>query len=159
MAIRECGDCTACCEGWVTGDIEGQRMSPGVPCQHCTQTGCAIYERRPVEPCREFVCAWLMQPSPLPDDMRPDKCGAIVKWKQKWKKWWIMHVLPTGEEIPQATLERLIPIARQARMPMLMVRNEFEGSKCVGHFEQGFGPPDFLEAVKNNEEASGEMLK
>jgi hypothetical protein len=134
-------------------------MRPGVPCQHCTQTGCAIYDRRPVEPCREFVCAWLMQSSPLDDDLRPDHCGAIVKWRQKWKKWWVMQVLPIGEEIPQATLQRLMIVARKAGLPMLMIRNEFEDGKCINHYEYGFGPPEFLEAVKNNEEASGEMIE
>lgn len=158
MLKRECGDCTACCEGWVSGVIEGRRMRPGVPCHHCTQAGCAIYNDRPVEPCREFVCAWLMQPSPLPDDMKPNQCGAIVKWKQQWKKWWVIYALPVGEAIPQATLERLMVIARKSMMPMIFITNEFKDGKCINHFETGFGPPDFLEAVKNNDEASGDMI-
>ena len=134
-------------------------MRPGVACQHCTASGCAIYERRPVEPCREFVCAWLMQPSPLPDHMRPDQCGAIVKWRQKWKQWWIIQALPVGETIPQATLDYLMMVARKTMMPLLIVSNEFKDGECVGHFETGFGPPAFLEAVKNNDEASGGMIK
>ena len=150
MTVRECGECTACCEGWVKGTIEGREMSPGVPCQHCTAQGCAIYERRPQQPCRDFVCGWLEQPSPLPDDMRPDQCGVIVKWKQPWKRWLVMYAIPVGESVPQPMLERLMVLAKRARMPMIIIRNEFENGSCINHYETGFGPPDFLEAVKND---------
>lgn len=158
MKQRECGDCTACCEGWLSGEIEGQRMRPGEPCQHCTASGCAIYERRPVKPCREFVCGWLMQASPLDGDMRPDQCGAIIKWNQQWQQWRVIYALPLGETIPQSTLERLMVIARQHMKPMIIIRNEFKDGKCINHYETGFGPPAFLEAVKNNDQASGPML-
>ncbi|MGZ5099109.1 MAG: SEC-C metal-binding domain-containing protein, partial [Usitatibacter sp.] len=29
---RKCGECTACCDGWVAGVIEGYEMKPGTPC-------------------------------------------------------------------------------------------------------------------------------
>src|SRR5205814_3535317 len=28
---RECGTCTACCDGWAIGTIYGHEMKPGVP--------------------------------------------------------------------------------------------------------------------------------
>src|SRR5690349_22796733 len=47
IPARKCGECTACCDGWVAGTIEGHEMKPGTPCffrgDHC----CSIYERRP----------------------------------------------------------------------------------------------------------------
>jgi hypothetical protein len=47
--------------------------------------------------------------------------------------------------------------ARKHMMTMIIIRNEFEDGKCINHFETGFGPPDLPDAVKNNDEASGEL--
>src|SRR5206468_6789493 len=55
---RECGTCTACCDGWVKGTIEGHDMFPGQPCFFRGQGCCTIYERRPADPCRNLVCRW-----------------------------------------------------------------------------------------------------
>ena len=38
-ARRVCGTCTACCDGWVAGVIEGHEMKPGQPC-HFRGEGC-----------------------------------------------------------------------------------------------------------------------
>ena len=70
-----------------------------------------------------------------------------------------MYALPVGEAIPEETLKRLLHVSKNSRMPMIFIINEFEDSQCINHFETGFGPPDFLEAVKNNTEASGEMIE
>ena len=50
-AQRACGTCTACCDGWVAGVIEGHEMKPGRPCYFRGEGCCTIYERRP-EVCR-----------------------------------------------------------------------------------------------------------
>src|SRR5256885_5303722 len=64
---RQCGSCTACCDGWVKGTILGHEMKPGQPCHFRGEGCCSIYERRPVDPCRNFVCGWLQQESPFPE--------------------------------------------------------------------------------------------
>jgi hypothetical protein len=48
----------------------------GTSCHNLTDKGCAIYENRPISPCKTFVCAWLY--GLMDDDDRPDKSGAIV---------------------------------------------------------------------------------
>ena len=93
MQNRECGSCTACCEGWIGSEVID--MGIDKPCQHCTAQGCAIYESRPVDPCQVFKCAWLKEDSPLPDDMRPDKSLAIVILDQKWRGHRIISAAPT----------------------------------------------------------------
>lgn len=42
------------------------------------ETGCSAYERRPTDPCKNFVCGWLLPNSPFPEEFRPDKMSAII---------------------------------------------------------------------------------
>src|SRR6267154_5178884 len=70
-ARRACGTCTACCDGWVVGTIRGHEMKPGQPCHFRGEGCCTIYERRPVDPCRNFVCGWLQEESPFPEEFKP----------------------------------------------------------------------------------------
>jgi len=83
---RQCGICTACCDGWVKGTVFGHEMYPGRPCHFRGEGCCTIYERRPVDPCRNFICGWLQAESPFPEDFRPDRLGVLVipvRWRDK----------------------------------------------------------------------------
>jgi hypothetical protein len=83
---RACGTCTACCDGWVVGTIEGHEMKPGTPCHFRGEGCCTIYGRRPKEPCRNFVCGWLAPDSPFPESFRPDQLGVMIirtRWREK----------------------------------------------------------------------------
>jgi hypothetical protein len=75
---RDCGDCTACCDGWLRIEVRGHKVGPGTACPFRIARGCSIYEERPQHPCREFVCGWLVASSPLPDWMRPDRSDLIL---------------------------------------------------------------------------------
>jgi hypothetical protein len=75
---RDCGDCTACCDGWLRIRVRAHEVRPGNPCPFRIMHGCSIYGERPQHPCREFVCGWLVTSSPLPDWMRPDKSDLIL---------------------------------------------------------------------------------
>ena len=50
----------------------------GQPCPFSAGHSCTIYERRPKDPCRDFICGWLVRKSPLPEWMRPDQAGMIL---------------------------------------------------------------------------------
>src|SRR5215813_3882250 len=78
VAARQCGTCSACCDGWLKIEVDGQQVDRGQPCRFSTGHNCAIYDRRPQHPCREFICGWLARGSPLPEWMRPDQAGMIV---------------------------------------------------------------------------------
>jgi hypothetical protein len=123
-------------------------MEPGKPCVHCTQQGCAIYASRPVEPCVSFKCAWLVDASPLPDNMRPNECGAIVMLDKKWKGKPIIMASPTGEKIPQATLDWLMAYARQHSIPLLLRENLMKNGVFNGFKKMGYGPSWFIHAVE-----------
>ena len=83
-SARQCGECTACCDGWVTGVIEGHEMYPGTPCYFRGDQCCTIYERRPKYPCRDFLCGWLQPGSPFPEEFRPDRLG-VMMISMKWR--------------------------------------------------------------------------
>lgn len=81
---KECGTCTACCEGSLHGVIKGNDfgltqdivLSPGVPCFFLDK-GCTVYEIRPTEPCRSFQCIWLSI-NDCPDYVKPEQSGLIL---------------------------------------------------------------------------------
>lgn len=75
---RNCGSCTACCDGWLQIEVRGHKVEPGKPCPFSVDKQCSIYTDRPQHPCREFICGWLVASSPLPEWMRPDKSNMIL---------------------------------------------------------------------------------
>ena len=70
---RRCGSCTLCCK--VMG-VAGIAKPQGVPCQHCTMSGCSIYETRP-DDCRQFHCRFLTDPR-LKEVWRPSRSKIVL---------------------------------------------------------------------------------
>jgi hypothetical protein len=78
MKERECGDCTLCCEGWLKGNIFGNKFGGGVPCKFVKKgQGCGIYEDRPIDPCITFKC-YYQQDVNVPEKFRPSLTGNIM---------------------------------------------------------------------------------
>lgn len=149
MSDRKCGQCTACCEGWLSSEINGVKMMPGTPCSHCTDSGCGIYEHRPVKPCVEFICGWLQDGSPLPEHMRPDQSGVIVLLNRDWMGKNVIRAVHTGRAIPEETLEWLKAYAREQVKPLLLLEFRFgDDGSFKGSRKLGYGPPWFVQAVK-----------
>lgn len=144
---RQCLPCNACCEGWLTADVLGHRMRAGHPCPHSTPQGCGIYERRPEKPCRSFVCSWLVEGSPLPDWMRPDRCGAIVLLSLEWEGEFIIWAVPVGKSIPQRTLDWLREYAQRHRRPLVFYERIESDGVYAGVKRFGLGPPAFRDKV------------
>lgn len=102
---RVCGECQACCSGWLTAEILGHKMGGGVPCKFLGPEGCGIYESRP-ELCRSFICGWLKPGSPFPEDWRPDKIGFIIReglWEGK--TCWLLQY--AGKEPTEEVMEAM----------------------------------------------------
>lgn len=74
---RECGSCTKCCEGWLSGTAHEHKFWPGRRCHYVCSTGCEIYENRPVDPCRTYSCAWLTSDE-IPGWMKPNEVNVIA---------------------------------------------------------------------------------
>lgn len=145
---RQCFPCTACCEGWLTADINGVRMKPGKPCIHKTEQGCGIYAQRPHNPCAVFKCGWLTGEHDMPDHMKPSDCGAIVMFGRRWHGREVIRAVPAGEKIPADTLEWLMALSRRLNLPLLFSEHEFENGRFIRKKRTGYGPPSFINAVR-----------
>jgi hypothetical protein len=146
--VRQCGSCTACCDGWLKTEVNGELVDVGRPCRHSTGSGCAIYETRPQFPCREFDCGWIRPDSTLPDWMRPNECGAIVFLWFDWQHQKVINAVPVGDKIPKKTLDWLMAHAREQKRPLMFVEHIRKNNKYVGARWKGFGPPAFVKQVE-----------
>ena len=85
---RKCGECSACCQGHLTGTAHGIPFGPNKPCQFVGGNGCMIYSYRPYDPCITFKCEWKINKD-IPDEYRPDKCKAIFMHREVKGKLWL----------------------------------------------------------------------
>ena len=70
---NSCGTCAVCCKALRIVEFS---KPAGVLCQHCTGTGCGIYETR-YEVCRGYLCGWRILPK-LGEAWRPDRSGVLL---------------------------------------------------------------------------------
>ena len=75
MNFRECGDCTACCDGHIIGNSHGNIFGYHKPCIFLVHKKCSIYTDRP-HSCHNFQCGWTQ--NLLPEWMKPNVCGILV---------------------------------------------------------------------------------
>lgn len=75
MNFRECGDCTACCDGHIIGNSYGNKFGFHSACVFLVNKVCTIYKDRPVC-CYNFQCGWTQ--NILPEWMKPNQCGVLV---------------------------------------------------------------------------------
>lgn len=78
MKERICGDCTLCCEGWLKGNILGNKFGGGIPCKFVkVGQGCGIHQDRPANPCKIFKCSYL-QDINIPEKFKPSLIKNIM---------------------------------------------------------------------------------
>ena len=136
-SARQCGECTACCQGWAEGEIRGHRMFAGQHCHFLQQGACSIYDQRPQSPCRNFVCAWLADGSPFPDEYRPDKVGVIIV-PMRWRERAAYVLLSAGNDAPPQMLAWMKAFAQRTGSPFYYQQN---GERL------GYGPPAFQQEM------------
>lgn len=114
---RQCGDCTKCCEGYLSGQANGKSFYNGKPCHFLAiGKGCTIYSTRPKEPCQVYKCAWLMDEE-IPEWIKPSEVNAIIDYmgidgipyirvteagetlRSDVLSWLIQYVVNTGKNI------------------------------------------------------------
>lgn len=146
-AKRKCGECTACCDGWMAATIFGHEMKPGVPCCFLKDGGCGIYARRPSIPCRRFVCGWLADNSPFPDAFRPNLSKIIVA-KILWRGRLAFLLRSAGSDPSESLLVWMRQFSTATGYPFFYEQN---GEKF------GFGPPEFQQDMLSRLQ-SGETM-
>jgi len=111
---RKCGNCTKCCEGYLSGEALGHTFYPGKPCHFIAiGKGCSIYSKRPTDPCATYQCSWLNN-SDIPEWLKPSDIDAIIDERKikditflnlkeagspmqaKVLNWFFQHILATG---------------------------------------------------------------
>lgn len=135
---RECGDCTACCDGWLKSTIYGHEMRPGVRCHFVKDGGCTIYETRPESPCRQFICGWVDEGSPFPEEFKPTKLGVIIV-QTTWRGQPAYRLAYGGRDLNKAELEWMMKFSQQTNRPFFY---EQHGQTL------GYGPAAFLEDMQ-----------
>ena len=136
-AERTCGGCTACCDGWLTGNILGHELAPGKPCHFRGDGGCTIYDARPADPCRGFVCGWLVKGSPFPESFRPDRLGVIIVIKP-WRDRFAYVLVPAGRSPDAKLLEWMRAHSTATGRPFLF---HLEGR------QRGYGSAEFQKEI------------
>lgn len=137
---RSCGDCIACCDGSLRIQVFEHEVRPGRPCPFCSGHGCTIYERRPRDPCQQFVCGWLAPTSPLPEWMRPDKAGLVLLPASfAWRGLRVDVAVPTGTGPRPKALRWLQDFSRRRQRPLLYQ---------LGEDWYAFGPQEFQLEMK-----------
>lgn len=82
MDKRQCGTCTKCCEGYLTGEALGHTFYRGKPCHFISiGKGCTVYAKRPKDPCQSYSCSWLKNKD-IPEWMKPNEINAIISEKE-----------------------------------------------------------------------------
>ena len=138
---RHCGTCTACCDGWLKITVQGHAVYPGKPCPFSAGHCCTIYETRPQDPCRAFICGWLVRNSPLPDWMRPDRAGVILLPANfVWRGRAVDVAVPVGERPTHESLQWLTAFSTAQGRPLLY---------RIAEEWYAFGPPDFQTEMRD----------
>jgi hypothetical protein len=125
--------------------IDGTPVYPGHPCPHSTGEGCDDYLNRPVDPCDNFNCGWIIPNSPLPEWMKPNNAKVIVIFRKLlWKGFPVDLAVPVGKRIPPRSLEWLKKFAEEHSRPLIYTEQIVE----AGQFQKqqnimGHGPPAF----------------
>lgn len=129
--------------------IDENPVYPGHPCPHSTGKGCDNYENRPVDPCVNFKCGWIIPNSPLPDWMKPSNAKVIVIFnKLQWNGAPVDLAVPVGKRIPPRSLAWLKTFAEQHRRPLIYTEQIVEDGKFQKQQNiMGHGPSAFQQEL------------
>jgi uncharacterized cysteine cluster protein YcgN (CxxCxxCC family) len=135
---RSCDECAKCCEGWLTANIYGHVMQPGVKCHFLAKT-CTIYNDRPENPCQLYKCAWLDdETNQLPEWLKPSYSDVIISKRVYGKNadqfYW--DVTECGKTISSVVLNWIF---------IHTMNNHINVSYMVNGMKYNRGSQDFLE--------------
>ena len=123
---RNCDGCTACCEGWLSGKAYDKEFFSGTPCYYKCESGCSIYENRPENPCKSYLCGW-MKNLDFPELFKPSVSKVIItgRYDEKLNKEFI-EVLEMGEKIDSSILSWLFQYFLKTKISMtIQIGGEF----------------------------------
>ena len=95
-----------------------------------------------------FRCGWLVEGSPLPDEMRPDRSGVIVLLGRTWHNWKVIYAIPAGTSVPPDSLEWLRAYAQSVGKPMIFHERLVSAGEFTGVRRLAYGTATFADAVR-----------
>ena len=95
-----------------------------------------------------FKCAWLINESEFPEDMRPDRSGVIAVLGRKWRDWNVVLAIPAGQSVPPESLEWLRVHAQELKLPLVFHERIVQEGEFSGSRARAYGPPAFADAVR-----------
>lgn len=98
--MLECGNCTACCDGWLIGNSYGNHFGYGRKCVFLCKE-CTIYNTRPID-CINYQCAWSQ--GLFEDWMKPTESNVLISVEVKNNKQYL-KVIEMGVPIREDVLE------------------------------------------------------
>ncbi len=134
--------------------INGTPVYPGHPCPHSTGKGCNDYHNRPIDPCGNFNCGWVLPNSPLPDWMKPNEGKVIVIFsKLHWRGLPVDLAVPVGKQIPSRSLQWLKEFSAKHARPLIYTEQNVEH----GVFQKqqqafAYGPPAFQQEMQQKQQ-------
>lgn len=133
--FRECKECAACCQGWLSADIYGTKMGDGKKCSF-HQNKCLIYNQRP-KTCINYQCAWSQYL--FPEWMRPDKCKVLIN-VQDWSKGQYLKCIEMGQKMSDEIFLEIMNFCKKNNCPYII---QYDGEWKIN------GPIEFVEEVKS----------
>lgn len=104
MTFRECGDCHACCDGYLTFKVYGNSFGNGKECFFLVNNACSIYNDRP-KTCSYYQCAWSQKL--LPEWMKPNKCNVMVSVEVDTNQQQFLRVIEMNEFIDEKVYDEI----------------------------------------------------
>jgi hypothetical protein len=115
---KECGSCSKCCEGFLTGSVFGNIFGNGKPCVFVDkQKQCSIHEIRPKNPCRDYKCMWLRFED-VPLWMKPNSSNVLVS-VEKYKDREFLILNCYDNDYSARYLSYVITYAKKNNMPLM----------------------------------------
>lgn len=154
---RECGSCSECCKGWLTGTIYDYDMSPNYPCHFVDSNKCegccTIYEHRP-EMCSSYKCEWLTNTLIFPEWLKPEKSKIIITERsieneETGEEITYLQVVECGQTISPVTLNYML---------MLAIKNDLNLEYQIAGQYHYHGSTEFLNAFLVNDEDTEEVV-
>lgn len=140
---RECGDCTKCCEGHLSGEALGKTFFRSKPCHFVAiGQGCTVYEQRPTNPCAAYKCEWLTNPD-IPEWMKPNLINTIIDKRKTKSGIEYLNILEAGDVLKAKVLSNLVVYSLSNNINIVY---EIEGGK------NWIGSPEFLKEFNLNEQ-------
>ena len=124
-AVRPCGDCSLCCDGWLTTHVLGHDIYLGHPCTFSDGHRCTIHEKRPEDPCRVFFGGWAEAGSHLPEWMWPKESKVIVMTgRSSWSGQPVDVLVSAGRDPDEKVLTWYRDYSTKTMRPFMYQLNE-----------------------------------